>query len=168
MTTRGHAALRYGGVVGRIAQAVLLSEDALLGPSDDVTEHGICFQNRRSNELYWDDELIAEELDLICGIYHVATGQRDHSAPGNRQTSTISWWPRPIYFEKSGLNVGVVESSVQGFLSKASETDRSRRDATLPTQGEWKNNMKFDSRVPAYIESAERCAAQVLRVLRPT
>jgi hypothetical protein len=74
MTTRGHAALRYGGVVGRIAQAVLLSEDALLGPSDDVTEHGICFQNRRSNELYWDDELSAEELDLICGIYHVATG----------------------------------------------------------------------------------------------
>ncbi|KAJ7812892.1 hypothetical protein B0H14DRAFT_2198478, partial [Mycena olivaceomarginata] len=74
MTTRGHAALRYGGVVGRIAQAVLLSEDALLGPSDDVTEHGICFRNRRSNELYWDDELSAEELDLICGIYHVATG----------------------------------------------------------------------------------------------
>ncbi|KAJ7793626.1 hypothetical protein B0H14DRAFT_2925900 [Mycena olivaceomarginata] len=149
MTTRGHAALRYGGVVGRIAQAVLLSEDALLGPSDDVTEHGICFQNRRSNELYWDDELSAEELDLICGIYHVATGQRDHSAPGNRQTSTISCPACEDFYQKRLKQIA-------------------RGDATLPTQGEWKNNMKFDSKVPAYIESAERCAAQVLRVLRPT
>ncbi|KAJ7740778.1 hypothetical protein B0H14DRAFT_2989860 [Mycena olivaceomarginata] len=167
MTTRGHAALRYGGVVGRIAQAVLLSEDALLGPSGDVTEHGICFQNRRSNELYWDDELSAEELDLICGIYHVATGQHDHSAPGNRQTSTISWWPRPIYFEKSGLNVGWWSPACEDFYQKRLK-QIARGDATLPTQGEWKNNMKFDSKVPAYIESAERCAAQVLRVLRPT
>ncbi|KAJ7737193.1 hypothetical protein B0H14DRAFT_2408202 [Mycena olivaceomarginata] len=74
MTTQGHAALCYGGVVRRIVRAVLLLEDALLGPSDNVTEHGICFRNLWSNELYWDDELSTEELDLICGIYHIATG----------------------------------------------------------------------------------------------
>ncbi|KAJ7856258.1 hypothetical protein B0H14DRAFT_2753308 [Mycena olivaceomarginata] len=167
MTTRGHAALRYGNVVGRIAQAALLSEDVLLGPSDDVTEHSICFRNLRSNELYWDDELSAEELDLICGIYHVATGQRDLNAPGNRQTSTISWWPHPIYFEKFGLNIGWWSPACEDFYQKRPK-QITRRDATLSTQGEWKNNMKFDSKVPTYIESAERCTAQVLQVLCPT
>ncbi|KAF7349165.1 hypothetical protein MVEN_01438800 [Mycena venus] len=154
MTARGHAALRYGGV------------DALLGPSDDVTYHGAHLINKRFDETYWDDQLTADELDLICGVYHVATGQTDPNGIENQQTTTISWWPRPVYFEKSGLNVGWWSPACQAFYQRRL-SQINHGDATLCTQGQWKNNMKFDSKVPAYIEGAERCAAQILGTVRP-
>ncbi|KAF7365943.1 hypothetical protein MVEN_00469700 [Mycena venus] len=166
MTARGHAALRYGGVVARIARAVLTFEDALLGPSDDVTYHGVHLINKRFDETYWDDQLTADELDLICGVYHVATGQTDPNGVENQQTTTISWWPRPVYFEKSGLNVGWWSPACEAFYQRRL-SQINHGDATLCTQGQWKNNMKFDSKVPAYIEGAERCAAQILGTVRP-
>ncbi|KAF8179797.1 hypothetical protein K438DRAFT_1511267, partial [Mycena galopus ATCC 62051] len=82
---------------------------------------------------YWDDLLTAEELDLICGVYHVATGELSRFS-----TTIISWWPRPAYFEKSGLNVGWWSPACEDFYQKRlKQIDRG--DPTLPTQGEWKN-----------------------------
>ncbi|KAF7372360.1 hypothetical protein MVEN_00096300 [Mycena venus] len=134
--------------------------------SDDVMYHGVHLINKRFDETYWDDQLTADELDLICGVYHVATGQTDPNGVENQQTTTISWWPRPVYFEKSGLNVGWWSPACEAFYQRRL-SQINHGDATLCTQGQWKNNMKFDSKVPAYIKGAERCAAQILGMVWP-
>jgi hypothetical protein len=72
---RGRAALTKGGIVWRLAIEILGDNNAVLeGPSADVLTHGHCVKLSNGDEL-WDDDLSTEELDLICGVYHVATGK---------------------------------------------------------------------------------------------
>ncbi|KAJ6471320.1 hypothetical protein C8R47DRAFT_988280 [Mycena vitilis] len=72
---RGRAALLYGGIVGRLARSEASMEEALRGPSDDALVEGMCLWDGRSPFAYWDDCLTQQEIDLICGVYHVATGE---------------------------------------------------------------------------------------------
>ncbi|KAF8145071.1 hypothetical protein K438DRAFT_1475847, partial [Mycena galopus ATCC 62051] len=63
-----------------------------------------------------DETLTDDEIDVICGVYHVATG-------GDLAYITSrSWWPRPPAFAKSALNVGwwtpACEHFYQGRLQK--------------------------------------------------
>ncbi|KAJ7079664.1 hypothetical protein C8R43DRAFT_910075 [Mycena crocata] len=71
---RGRAALMYGGIIGRLARAEAYAEDVFRGPSGNVLIDGICLWDGRSRSAYWDDALTQDEIDLICGVYHVATG----------------------------------------------------------------------------------------------
>ncbi|KAJ7882171.1 hypothetical protein B0H13DRAFT_1629592 [Mycena leptocephala] len=75
LSARGRAALLYGGIIGRLARSEVSSEEVLRGPSDDVLIDGICLWDGHSAAAYWDDRLTDEEIDLICGVYHVATGK---------------------------------------------------------------------------------------------
>jgi hypothetical protein len=63
-----------GGIVARLAREVVRYEDVYWGPSDKVFETGICLRDEKQSFGYWDDQLTAEEVDLICGIYRVDTG----------------------------------------------------------------------------------------------
>jgi hypothetical protein len=72
---RGRAALLYGGVVGRIARSEISAEDVVSGPTDDAVLDGIRLWDGHSSFAYWDDCLTSQEIDLICGVYHVATGE---------------------------------------------------------------------------------------------
>ncbi|KAJ7708382.1 hypothetical protein B0H17DRAFT_917418 [Mycena rosella] len=72
---RGRAALLYGGIVGRLARSEVDLDEIFRGPSDDAFINGICLWDCRSSFAYWDDCLSDQELDLICGVYHIATGQ---------------------------------------------------------------------------------------------
>jgi hypothetical protein len=71
---RGRAALLYGGIIGRLARSEVSNEEVLRGPSDDALLEGICLWDGKSPFAYWDDCLTEEEIDLICGVYHVSTG----------------------------------------------------------------------------------------------
>ncbi|KAJ6462400.1 hypothetical protein DFH09DRAFT_930757 [Mycena vulgaris] len=71
---RGRAAILYGGVIGRIARSEASVEDVFRGPSDQVLDQGICLWDGSSSYAYWDDCLTDQEIDLVCGVYHVATG----------------------------------------------------------------------------------------------
>ncbi|KAJ7253826.1 hypothetical protein C8J57DRAFT_1076491 [Mycena rebaudengoi] len=70
----GRAALMYGGVIGRIARSVAFSEDVMRRPSEDLLS-GRSYLHDRNGEGYYDDVLSSREIDLICGVYHVETGQ---------------------------------------------------------------------------------------------
>ncbi|KAJ7087580.1 hypothetical protein B0H15DRAFT_781295 [Mycena belliarum] len=72
---RGRAALLYGGVIGRLARTVVSEDEVLRGPSDAATIDGICLWDGHAQSAYWDDTLSEREIDLICGVYHVATGR---------------------------------------------------------------------------------------------
>jgi hypothetical protein len=71
----GRAALLAGGLVWRLAIEAIGFEPALDGPSEDALLYGSYLQTS-SLGLTYDDALSADELDLICGVYHVYTGRK--------------------------------------------------------------------------------------------
>ncbi|KAJ7833894.1 hypothetical protein B0H13DRAFT_1653562, partial [Mycena leptocephala] len=74
LSPRGRAAVLHGGVVGRLARAVVSIDDVLRGPTDDADIDGICLWDGHSQSAYWDDYLTEQEINLICGVYHISTG----------------------------------------------------------------------------------------------
>ncbi|KAJ7826756.1 hypothetical protein B0H13DRAFT_1918026 [Mycena leptocephala] len=72
---RGRAALFIGGIVARLARLVVDQELASLGPTSEVLRTGIRLWDGQSSAAYWDDVLTEQEIDLICGVYEIATGR---------------------------------------------------------------------------------------------
>ncbi|KAJ7430087.1 hypothetical protein B0H11DRAFT_1765721 [Mycena galericulata] len=162
LSPRGRAAMLYGGDVGRLARAVVLPEDVFRGPSDDATIDGICLYDGHAQYAYWDDGLTEQELDLICGVYHVSTG----FAVSGEQTTTRSWWPRPSAWESSALNVGWWTPSCEAWFQKRLETLQAGT-GTLVSHADWRHNLKLERKCGTYVDATERCAASMLAVLRP-
>ncbi|KAJ6529979.1 hypothetical protein B0H10DRAFT_1862057 [Mycena sp. CBHHK59/15] len=159
-TPRGRAALLYGGIVGHLTREAISNDEVMKGPSDDAPITGICLCNSSSMAASWDDQLTEEELDLICGVYHTATGEPFFIL------MTVSWWPKPPAFTLSRLNVGwwtpACESwyqkrvwQIEGFTTK------------LSTHADWKHNLKLERQCLTYSKAVEKCSAQILSVLCP-
>jgi hypothetical protein len=70
---RGRAALLQGGLVARIARPYVNFDDVIRGPTNQVMHDGSVLQTRHGYG-YWDDSLTKDELDIICGVYCVDTG----------------------------------------------------------------------------------------------
>jgi hypothetical protein len=77
----GHALLFQGGIVWRLAVELLSWDDALREPSLFATFHGSGFSIKDPNANGWliDDDLMEQELDLICGTYQCYTGMCLHN-----------------------------------------------------------------------------------------
>ncbi|KAJ7602052.1 hypothetical protein DFH06DRAFT_1024353 [Mycena polygramma] len=73
-SSRGRAALCTGGVIGRLAREIVPDALVAIGPSDEVFDTGLRLWDGQGQTAYWDDSLTADEIDLICGVYIVATG----------------------------------------------------------------------------------------------
>ncbi|KAJ6528121.1 hypothetical protein B0H19DRAFT_969343, partial [Mycena capillaripes] len=154
----GRAALLYGGIIGRLARSEVSNEEVLRGPSDDALLEVICLWDGKSPFAYWDDCLTKEEIDLICGVYHVSTG--------DEQTSTVSWWPRPPSFSASGINIGRWTPMWERWYQRCLEQVESG-SAALFTHTQWKHNLKLERHAPPYNEALNKCAEKILAVLRP-
>lgn len=74
MGPRGRAAAKMGGIVWRLAMEAMNPNAVLAGPSDESIETGHIYKFSAGNTSYYDDELSAEELRLICGVYEMETG----------------------------------------------------------------------------------------------
>ncbi|KAJ7604971.1 hypothetical protein FB45DRAFT_767826 [Roridomyces roridus] len=72
---RGHVALFYGGIIGRVARLVLEDPEdlACLAPSDELLRTGARFYDDEALAL-WRPVLTLDEVNLICGVYEVETG----------------------------------------------------------------------------------------------
>ncbi|KAK7059494.1 hypothetical protein R3P38DRAFT_2496075 [Favolaschia claudopus] len=183
-TPRGRVALRSGGIIARIARDALAIEDGILGPGDEVLTNGLCFWDGRTPRALWDDQLTADEIDVVCGVYHIATGafpclcyltytdrvnigQRDPNSAQGRQVTTRSWWPRPTaFFRNSALDVGWWTPACEYFyLNRV----KMYNDGILKleTAAAWKDNLKLDRKVLPYIHAIERLSAEILATLRP-
>jgi hypothetical protein len=65
-----------GGILRRLALEAAKEYDVLLGPTDDVFVSGVCLSDgSNKNKAYWDDALTKAEIELICGVYKVETGE---------------------------------------------------------------------------------------------
>ncbi|KAK6981383.1 hypothetical protein R3P38DRAFT_2808145 [Favolaschia claudopus] len=164
---RGRAAKLYGVIVGRIACSVVSNEEVQRGPTDDVTIDGLCLWDESSSSAYWDDCLTEQEIDLICGVYHISTGQFNPSAPLGQQTTTRSWWPRPSAMANSGLSVGWCTPMCEQWYQRRLKDVEKPQPGNLVTHGAWKHNLKLERRCPPLAETAERVAAQISGIMQP-
>ncbi|KAK0207455.1 hypothetical protein IW262DRAFT_1236102, partial [Armillaria fumosa] len=82
-----------------------------------------------------DDRLTSDELDLVCGVYRIDTGQ--HGQYSN-QMNIISWWPKPSAWETSGLYIGFWSSDCEAWFQRRLDVIHSGK-ADLRTLAQWKH-----------------------------
>ncbi|KAG6836246.1 hypothetical protein H0H93_009896 [Arthromyces matolae] len=70
---RGRAALMHGGIVSRLAREAVQYQHVYDGPTFDVFSTGAMLPG--SSVGYWDDALTDHEINVICGVYKVDTGE---------------------------------------------------------------------------------------------
>ncbi|KAJ7664375.1 hypothetical protein DFH06DRAFT_986073 [Mycena polygramma] len=158
---RGRAALFAGGIVGQLARQIVDEKVASLGPSPDVFLNGICLCDGHSEGAYWDDVLTEQDIDLICGVYEVATG-RINKTTQDPQTSQISWWPKPTAFSSSGLNTGWWSPDCDHWFEERLSKIKSGT-AKLHTQTEWKRYIRFYKKSHDIAIANERISNEFLR-----
>ncbi|KAJ7816387.1 hypothetical protein B0H13DRAFT_1663399, partial [Mycena leptocephala] len=167
LSARGRAALLYGGIIGRLARSEVSSEEVLRGPSDDVLIDGICLWDGHSAAAYWDDRLTGEEIDLICGVYHVATGKyyfpfapikSDHTFQVNMTvTSKMANKRLPcpggpdLIHLPSGINFGWWTPMWETWYQKRLR-QLENGPGTLATHTQWKHNLKLERRAPRILK----------------
>jgi len=64
-----------GGIIGRLAQEAFGEcADTVIrhSPSDNVLQMGSAIQ--LGQDYYWDDDLVEDKEQLICGVYKISTG----------------------------------------------------------------------------------------------
>ncbi|KAI0666351.1 hypothetical protein C8Q78DRAFT_984036 [Trametes maxima] len=135
---RGRAAILEGGIVWRLALEILgddARQRAAEGPSSDVLQ--FAQEVRLGQESYLDDALTAEEIDIICGTYKVADA-------GHVEPAHLSWWPRPMQWKTSGLNLGYwTQQAEQWFVTRIGNIRQGRAE---PMSGKaWKSSIRIHS-----------------------
>lgn len=75
MCDRARAAIQEGGIVWRLAIEHLKFDDIVGGPVDMETGLYERFDGEAVGG--WDDKLTDDELDLVCGVYKIFTGEAD-------------------------------------------------------------------------------------------
>ncbi|KAG2045870.1 hypothetical protein BDR06DRAFT_900081 [Suillus hirtellus] len=95
------AALLCGGILWQLALHSLGFNNlpsALIGISQDAVPFGQILTI--NGETHFDDELLEEEVDFICGT------TLKFESSDNGCIEKLSWWPRPQAWAGSGLDVG--------------------------------------------------------------
>ncbi|KAJ6620877.1 hypothetical protein B0H10DRAFT_1791071, partial [Mycena sp. CBHHK59/15] len=151
---RGHAARFAGGIIGRLARQRVNDDVACLGPTADVFDTGVRFWDGQSSTAYWDDELTAQEIDLICGVYQVATDD-------GMQKTNISWWPKPVAWYASGLSTGWWSPDCERWYQKRLGLIRNDQ-GVLVTQTEWKHKIRFVQKSRTVALANEKIATEFL------
>ncbi|KAK7031898.1 hypothetical protein R3P38DRAFT_2774366 [Favolaschia claudopus] len=163
-TRRGHVAPLYGGVIGRIAREEVCDEHVLQGPSDDVYDDGACLWDGQSDHAYWYETLSEHEIDVICGVYYVATGKKLEA--GEEQTKLLSWWPKPNAWQKGNLDPGWWSPACEGWYQKRrlrlGDANRYGEKGMLARPNEWKHNLRFVKTLKDIVQAHERISSLVL------
>ncbi|KAK0478060.1 hypothetical protein EDD18DRAFT_1087068 [Armillaria luteobubalina] len=157
---RGRAACLMGGIVGRLARGIVSYEQVYRGPSEDVFEDGVNLQDSgQPSVTLWDDRLTSDELDLVCGVYRIDTGQRGQYS---NQMNIISWWPKPSAWETSGLYIGFWSSDCEAWFQRRLDDIHSGK-ADLRTLTQWKHSLKFLKQCNKVAQVNEKLAAEYLQ-----
>ncbi|KAJ6553678.1 hypothetical protein B0H10DRAFT_1968151 [Mycena sp. CBHHK59/15] len=142
-TPRGRIALQYGSVIGRLARSEVSDDDFFRGFSDDIYDVGDCLWNGVTTWAYWHDRLFDHEIDLLCGVYHVRTGQKrgggkDKGKQGHGQDESDA---EQTFIVHGGPNQGVY---------------------ILQRQSVWRHNLKFQKDVKKCWDGYEIVASSIV------
>ncbi|KAF8135312.1 hypothetical protein K438DRAFT_1451526, partial [Mycena galopus ATCC 62051] len=76
--------------------------------------------------------LAQSEIELLCGVYHIATGLSE-------QTRQISWWPTPSAWQSGGLDPGWWSPACEDWFLKKRSQYESGKSFRLSTNVQWKS-----------------------------
>ncbi|KAJ7775853.1 hypothetical protein B0H14DRAFT_3508357 [Mycena olivaceomarginata] len=100
-------------------------------------------------KMFTRQALTDREIGILCGVYHVGTGEFDSGANAE-QMSHLSWWPKPNAWASGNLYPGWWTRIVKN----GTKTEK------------WKHGLKYDKRVKECLAAHERIsAAAVLSLL---
>ncbi|KJA22068.1 hypothetical protein HYPSUDRAFT_119032, partial [Hypholoma sublateritium FD-334 SS-4] len=86
-----------------------------------------------TDRFYIDDVLTIREVEVICGVYYVYTGQ-------GTQTATKSWWPLPDLWDTLTRQPFWQERSESWFNNRLQELERGSGMPMTTTQ--WRSRSK--------------------------
>jgi len=152
--THARRALSMGGIVARLAREGLSLSAVLAGPSQDALEGNqdvlLC-----GNEVYVDDGLSVEEIQMICGTYIQDTRSRG-------QTSSPSWFPSQSAWQWSGYNVGHWNTECEEVYVRYHQ----RAEGHVPkTSSEWRNCLKMTRAAPKLMFKMTEASVDYLKDL---
>ncbi|KAF8172857.1 hypothetical protein K438DRAFT_1772548 [Mycena galopus ATCC 62051] len=173
---RGSIALQYGGLVARLARPEAFLNELLHNFDNGIPEFADCLWNRRSNYAYWFQGLAQSEIELLCGVYHMATGKTDQRKDGtiavalntgglSEQTRQISWWPTPSAWQSGGLYPGWWSPPCEDWFLKKRSQYESGKSFRLSTNIQWKSNIKFDKNLRPTLAAHEKISATMFQRL---
>ncbi|KAJ7725587.1 hypothetical protein B0H14DRAFT_3519278 [Mycena olivaceomarginata] len=147
-TSRGSVALQYGGVIagwrGRRCPKMTFS--------------------MAQAKMFTRQALTDREIGILCGVYHVGTGEFDSGANAE-QMSHLSWWPKPNAWASGNLYPGWWTPHCEEWYQNR-VAQMARGDAILLNPRKWKHGLKYDKRVKECLAAHERIsAAAVLSLL---
>ena len=169
---RGQAALLVGGLVWRLALEHLGMESVSFGPSSAVVQHGLGYLFKvPDGQIYIDDGLTQNELEVICGLYRCYTGMivlfsfiLSHLMKNlgqGKQEALLSWWPLPnkwFNHVSNGFYWGHwTELDEEWFQIRSSKISQGREQPKRPNK--WRNVLKggksWRSTVDRHLKAAE-------------
>ncbi|KAJ3859441.1 hypothetical protein EV359DRAFT_50836 [Lentinula novae-zelandiae] len=156
---KGRAAILAGGLIACFAREVVDPYNVLDGPTKRALhgQQALCVWDPRQSAAFWDDELTEDEIDLICGTYEIATGKF-------AQYAIRSWWPRPISWKSSGLNVGYWSSDAENWFQSHMKGILETPGSVKPlSNNQWRSVLKFNTDSPKLSHKNDLLAAEYLR-----
>ncbi|KAJ7090553.1 hypothetical protein C8R44DRAFT_751057 [Mycena epipterygia] len=178
-TPRGRIALQYGGVMARLARSEV-SDDDFRGFNEDIYDVGDCLWDESSPHAYWHEKLSGHEIDLLCGVYHIGTGQKridkkgkgkqGHEPGGSQQVDTeqtgiVSWWPKPSAWVRGSLHGAwwTPQCEVEFFQKRLGHFDKG---VYIPQhQNKWSRNLKYQKDVKKVWDGYEIVASGIAQSL---
>ncbi|KAJ7826828.1 hypothetical protein B0H14DRAFT_3467493 [Mycena olivaceomarginata] len=174
-TPRGRIAMQYGGVVARLARSEVSDDDFFRGFDDDIYDVGDCLWDETSKHAYWYDRLSDHEIDLLCGVYHVGTGQKRQASGKGKvqekadtdtdQASIVSWWPKPNAWARGSLDGSWWTPQCENDFFAKRLGHFAKGVFVLLRQSQWRSNLKFRKEVKKCWDGVEIVADSVVRGL---
>ncbi|KAJ8694754.1 hypothetical protein PTI98_007404 [Pleurotus ostreatus] len=148
---RGCSALMTGGLVGRMARALIPPDffSALLS-SEDIDP-----------ALF--SPLTSAELDLICGVYCQETGQV--SSKGEKQVTRKSWWPPHHLWVKQQFGLAQWTNDAEAWYQRRHEklSSGNFEAADLMNGPSWRSALRHTPAAKKLISQMEGLAAAYIR-----
>lgn len=72
---RARAAASKGGILWRLTVEFIDWNYVIAGPSPEVQRSTRAKHLKGDPNEYWDDELMEEDIDIVCGVYKIYSGQ---------------------------------------------------------------------------------------------
>ncbi|KAJ6602907.1 hypothetical protein B0H10DRAFT_1958049 [Mycena sp. CBHHK59/15] len=132
----------------------------------------------KSQYAYWYDKLSDTEIDLLCGVYHDRTGQKQIAGKGKGkqaqgqseptknntdQTGIVSWWPKPSAWAHGNLDGAwwTPQCEIKFFQKRLGHFKNGVY--LLKHQNEWRHNLKFRAEVKKCWDGFETVADSVVQ-----
>ncbi|KAJ6556473.1 hypothetical protein B0H19DRAFT_1262530 [Mycena capillaripes] len=167
-----------------------VTDDDFFRDFDEVIyEVSDCLWDGTSKYAYWHDKLSDHEIDLLCGVYHVGTGQKKtvdtgqkKPAKGKRQqgghrqpdksqqvdtdqASIVSWWPKPSAWARGGLDGSWWTPQCEDEFFAKGVGHFENKVYILRRQGEWRHNLKYYKEVKKCWDGYEVVADSIVQAL---